>query len=556
MLRTLLIVPAATAVLVVPAASDTCSDLSNLKLPEVKSITATAVAANALTPPGTTSAVPVDFCRVQITVDPQINIEVWLPPAANWNHRFQARGRCGYAGAISYSALAMAVTGDAVTGQFATASTDTGHPATGTTNGQGGANGAQGGGGFALNPANDSLNEGLIVDFASRSLHEMTEKAKSVIKAYYGRPQDYAYWNGCSTGGRQGWIEAQLSPEDYDGILAGAPAFNWDRFIPAELWPELVMNLDVGAPVSQKKLTAVTAAAIKACDRLDGVTDGVINDPRQCRFDPHVLVCGRPGAPTGGTCLASQEADAVQQIWRGARGTHGEFLWYGLEPGASFAGLANSSSDTPPVALPFTITLDHWRLWIKQDPSFDWHSSTTASFEMGFRQSQAKFHEVIGSDDPDLSRFRAYGGKMITYHGWADQLIFPRGSIDYFNRVVAANGGLNHVQQFDRLFMVPGMNHCAGGAGAVNFGQSSVVPVSLDPEHDAVLALQCWVEKGVAPDMLIATTDQPLATHAAENPTQPAAFARPLCPYPEEAQYKGAGDPTDAANFVCARRGP
>jgi len=482
--------------------------------------------------------VPVAFCRVQITVSPAINIEVWLPPAANWNHRFQAEGGGGYAGVISYSALAMAVTGDAVTGQFATASTDTGHPSTGTANGEGGANGAQAGGGFALNPADDTLNEGLIVDFASRSEHEMTVKAKAVIKAYYGKPQKYAYCNGCSTGGRQGWMEAQMYPEDYDGILAGAPAFNWDRFIPAELWPELVMNLDVGAPVSQTKLMAVTAAAIKACDGLDGVIDGVINDPRQCHFDPHSLVCGRPGAPTDGTCLASQEADVVQQIWRGARGTHGEFLWYGLEPGASFAGLANSSSATPPVARPFTITLDHWRLWIEQNPSFDWTTLTTASFETGFRLSQAKFHAVIGTDDPDLMAFRAYGGKMITYHGWTDQLIFPKGSIDYFNRVVAANGGLKRVREFDRLFMVPGMNHCAGGAGAVNFGQSGVVPVSLDPEHDAVLALQRWVEHGIAPDMLIATS-------------QPVAFTRPLCPYPAKAHYKGTGDNTDAANFVC-----
>jgi len=443
---------ASTATFAAPAVADNCTKLSSLVLRDVISITATSIAANTFTlPPFLTTPVPVAFCRVQITVTPAINIEVWLPPPANWNHRFQAEGGGGYAGVISYSALAMAVTGDAVTGQFATASTDTGHPATGTANGQGGANGAQAGGGFALNPANDMLNEGLIVDFASRSLHEMTLKAKAVIKAYYGKPQNYAYWNGCSTGGRQGWMEAQMFPEDYDGILAGAPAFNWDRFIPAELWPEVVMNLDVGAPVSQTKLTAVTAAAIQACDGLDGVIDGVINDPRQCHFDPHSLVCGRPGAPTDGTCLASQEADAVQQIWRGARGTHGEFLWYGLEPGASFAGLANSSSATPPVAMPFTITLDHWRLWIEQKPSFDWTTLTTASFETGFRQSQAKFHAVIGTDDPDLTAFHAFGGKMITYHGWTDQLIFPKGSINYFDRVVAANGGLKRVRDFDRL---------------------------------------------------------------------------------------------------------
>lgn len=350
---------ASTAVFAAPAVADSCTKLSNLVLPEVISIVANSIAADSFAPPGVTTPVPVAFCRVQISVTPAINIEVWLPPVANWNHRFQAEGGGGYAGTISYSALAMAVTGDAVTGQFATASTDTGHPATGTANGQGGANGAQAGGGFALNPAGDTLNEGLIVDFASRSLHEMTLKAKAVIAAYYGEPQNYAYWDGCSTGGRQGWIEAQLFPDDYDGILAGAPAFNWDRFIPAELWPELVMNLDVGAPVSQTKLTAVTAAAIKACDGLDGVVDGVINDPRQCRFDPHVLVCGVPGAPPPGTCLAKKEADAVQQIWRGAHGPYGEFLWYGLEPGASFAGLAFSSSATPPVALPFPITLDH-----------------------------------------------------------------------------------------------------------------------------------------------------------------------------------------------------
>jgi Tannase and feruloyl esterase len=290
-------------------------------------------------------------------------------------------------------------------------------------------------------------------------------------------------------------------------------------------------------------------AAVKACDGTGGVTDGVISDPRQCRFDPHVLQCGKPGAPTDGTCLSNAEADAVQQIWRGAHGTHGEFLWYGLEPGASFAGLANSTAATPPVALPFTITLDHWRLWLKQDPGFDWHTLNVASFAAGFKQSREEFNDVIGTDNPDLSAFRRHGGKMITYHGWSDQLIFPRGSIDYYKRVVEANGGLKRVRDFDRLFMVPGMNHCRGGAGAVNFGQSGVVPVALDAEHDAILALQRWVEQGIAPEKLIATDPQPL--HAAENPTNPATFTRPLCPFPEVARYKGTGDPNNAVNFAC-----
>ena len=529
-----------------PVAADPCTNLSSLVLPEVTSITATSVAANSFTPPGSTAAVPVAFCRVQITVAPAIKIEVWLPPAANWNHRFQAEGGGGYAGVISYAALAMAVTGDAQTGQFATASTDTGHPSSGTANGQGGANGAQAGGGFALDPATHTLNEGLITDFASRSLHEMTVKAKAVIKAYYGRPPKYSYWNGCSTGGRQGWMEAQRFPDDYDGILAGAPAINWDRFIPAELWPELVMNLEVGAPITQTKLNAVNTAAVAACDGLDGVLDGVINDPRQCHFDPRVLECGAPGASTDpNVCLTAAEADAVRKIWQGARDVNGKFLWYGLEPGASFAGLANSTATTPPVALPFTITLDHFRLWIEQNPAFDWHTLTVATFARDFRESQQKFNDVIGTDNPDLSEFQRHGGKMIMYHGWNDQLIFPRGTIDYYRRVIAANRGLKHVQEFARLFMVPGMNHCRGGVGPVNFGQSGVVPVSLDKEHDAILALQAWVEHGVPPDKIIGSH-----VDASGNVT----FTRPLCPYPAEAVYTKHGDTNDAANFACRVR--
>ena len=534
-----------------PALADKCGDLAKLVLPDVASITAVPVAANTFTPPppfpGLPSGppVPVSFCRVQITVQTQIKIEVWLPEPEKWNHRFQAVGGGGYAGMISYAALAQAVTGNQVTGPFATASTDTGHPTTGTANGQGGANGAQAGGGFALNPASNTLNDALIVDFASRSLHEMTVKAKAVILVYYGQSPKFSYWNGCSTGGRQGWMEAQRFPQDYNGILAGAPAFNWDRFIPAEFWPAVVIHIGVGSPISQTKLNAVNAAALKACDAIDGVRDGVIGDPRKCHFDPHVLKCGPPGAPGDGTCLTDAEADAIQQVWQGPRDPQGRFLWYGLEPGASFGGLAN--------AAPFPIAVDHWRLWVEQNPGFDWHSLNIDSFIAGFNESSKKFRAVIGTDDPHLSSFRRRGGKIITYHGWSDQLIFPGGSIDYFERVVAANGGAERVRKFERLFMVPGMNHCSGGAGAVNFGQSSLGPpvsVELDPEHDVLLALEHWVEDGVAPDHLIATTDPP-PVHAAENPVNPASFTRRLCPFPQVAIYNGTGDPNSAASFVC-----
>jgi Tannase and feruloyl esterase len=538
-----------------------CDALSKLTFPEVTSISAQWVTANTFTAPAPFPGVPrgrpvaMPFCRVRLTVAPQIHIEVWLPEAAAWNHRFEAVGGGGYAGTISYSALAAALTGNPVTGHFATASTDTGHPALGTANGQGGANGAQAGGGFALDPQRHTLNHGLIVDFASRSLHESTEKAKAVIGAYYGTASMFNYWNGCSTGGRQGLMEAQRFPADYDGILAGAPAINWDRFVPASLWPAVAMKLAAGHALDHAKLEAVTAAAIHACDALDGVRDGVIDDPLRCRFDPHSLQCGTPGAPSDGSCLSAGEATAVRQIWDGARGPHETFIWYGLEPGTQLAAMAGSA--------PFPISLDHWRLWIEQNPGFDWRTLDLESFGSGMRTSHAKFHEVLGTDSADLAAFRRHGGKLIMYHGWTDQLIFPRGSINYWERVLHASSDhassdhatslhdlTKNLGEFYRLFMVPGMNHCFGGPGAVNFGQSALVPTSPDARHDVMVALQRWVEHGVAPDELIATTDPP-SVHATENPTHPAGFTRVLCPFPQIAAYQAGGNPDIAASFRC-----
>jgi hypothetical protein len=535
----------------VAAHADACTNLSNLTLPGLTSIIATSEAANSIIPSVSAAPVPVPFCRVQITVRPMINIEVWLPLPAAWNHRFRALGNAGYAGSFS-GAMPAALAGDPVTGQFATSSTDTGHPATGTANGDGAANGAQLGGGFALNPTDDTLNEGLITDFASRSLHEMALKAKAVIHAYYGQPPKYSYWTGCSTGGRQGWEEAQRFPEDYDGVLAGSPAINWDRLVAAQLWPQVAMNVRLGGPITQGKLSAVKAATVAACDSLDGVADGVISDPRRCHFNPHVLQCGTPGASTDPTlCLTAAEADTVEMIWQGPRDGHDRFLWFGLEPGATLAGaaqfgvLAGSSATTPPVAAPFALPLDHFRLWIEQNPAFDWRTLTIAGFARDFRASEEKFRVVLGTDNPDLSQFQGYGGKVISYHGWTDEIIMPRGTINYYQQVITSNHGLKNVQKFARLFMIPGMNHCFGGSGPTNFGQQGVTPVVLDKEHDAILALEAWVEHGAAPDRMIGSH-----VDASGNVT----FTRPLCPYPEEAVYEGHGDTTDAANFACRVR--
>jgi len=497
LLGTLALVPRPSA-----AATLSCAELASLALPETTAISSELVPAGTFAPPPPNAPIPnlPAFCRVSLTIAPQINVEVWLP-AGTWNHRFQAVGGGGYAGVISWTAL-----GTALRAGYATASTDTGHSAVTTP-----------GGSFALNP-DGTLNFGLITDFASRSLHEMTVKVKTLLGKFYGVQPLYSYWNGCSTGGRQGLMEAQRFPDDYDGILAGAPAINWDRFIPAELWPQVSMQLHVGAPVVACKFTTVVNAAIAACDGLDGVVDGIIEDPRTCDFDPAALQC-RPGATPGCDCLTSGEVTATREIWDGPREPKGKRLWFGLEPGASFAGLAG--------AVPFSITTDHFRYWIHRDPNFDWHTLDVASFAADFKKSQKLFHDYIGTDDDNLKPFSKSEGKVLIWHGWADQLIPPRGSIDYYERVVERNGGLKRVPDFARLFMAPGVAHCGGGAGPNVF--------------DLFGALVNWVENDQAPERIIASRVEGGAV----------VRTRPLCPFPAVATYMGSGSTNDASNFAC-----
>jgi pimeloyl-ACP methyl ester carboxylesterase len=480
------------------AAAMPCAELATLSLPGATVTAAHESPAGNYTPPqGPPLANLPAFCRVALTVAPQIQIEVWLPKDT-WNGRYRGEGGGGYAGQISYGGLAAGIRAG-----YATASTDTGHP-------------ASAGGTFALN-ADRTLNMQLIGDFAERSLHELALKAKAVIRAYYGMAPSHSYWNGCSTGGRQGLVAAQRFPEEYDGLVIGAPAINWDRFIPSELWPHIVMNKTVGGPIITTKLNAVTKAAVAACDPGDGVADGIINDPRKCNYDPAALVC-KPGDDAS-TCLTSLEADAIRKIWNGPTSAAGERLWFGLERGASLNFLGGSN--------PFPIATTHFQHWIRQDPSFDWRTLNETDFEADFRVSQRKFGDVIGTDDSNLAAFRKRGGKMIIWHGEADQLIFPRGTVNYYERVVAANGGAQQVNEFTRLFMAPGVGHCAGGDGPNPVGT-----------FEAVVN---WVEKGVAPNTILASRRRDDGTM----------LTRPLCPYPTTAKWTGKGSTDDAANFTC-----
>ena len=466
----------------------------------------TITSATTVPPAGTVPAT----CRVHATVThppsgDTVNIDIWMP-VNGWNGRFQGVGGGGYVGGFP-QALA-----GPVSNGYAAGSTDTGH--------------VGGSGGFALD-ADGKLNWQLIRDFAYLGIHDMTVVGKKITTAFYGQAPHYSYWNGCSTGGRQGLSEAQRYPDDYDGILSAAPAINWSQFIPAELWPELVM-LREGNFLPQCKFNAFQAGAIAACDAVgDEVQDGVIGDPSRCDFDPRSLI----GTVTPCGTITAEDAAVVAKIVAGPRSTSGRFLWYGLTPGTSFAGLANTvTTNGVTTGAPFPIALTHLGIWTLRDPAWDWTTTTYERYDRLFVQSFLMYNWVIGTSDPNLRDFKRSGGKVLIWHGLADQLIFPQGTVQYYERVKAVMGGAASTEEFARLFLAPGVAHCAGGPG----------PQPADPLN----ALVDWVEQGHAPDTL---------TGVNRDATGTVSRSRPICMYPKVATYQGTGDINDAANYTCRR---
>lgn len=447
------------------------------------------------------------ICRVTaVTTHPPAGdkVRIWIGiPTSNWNGRFLGTGGGGFSGGSAGGVNQPVALG------YASGATDTGHEG--------------GSGSFALD-ANGRLNWQVIRDNAHVGIHEMTVTGKALTQAMYGVAPRYSYFNGCSTGGRQGLMEAQRYPEDYDGIVSGAPAINWPKLIMQSLWGTLQMSV-AGDPLPACKLAAATAAAVAACDAVDGVKDGVIEDPKRCTYDPKALI----GAPAG-DCGSFTEADVdiIRKIWQGPRREDGSFLWYGQPMGADLNALS-ASRGTPLKPQAFAFTVDWLKYFITQNPQFDWTAMTPAAYEHSWDQSVEQYGIVIGTDNPDLSKFRGHGGKAIVWHGWADQLITAEGTIDYYKRVQQQMGGAEKTAQFARLFMAPGIGHCGGGAGPAPYGQ-------LD-------ALLSWVENGKAPETLPA---------ARRDQTGTITRSRPLCQYPLVAKYKGSGSTDDAANFVCS----
>jgi feruloyl esterase len=446
------------------------------------------------------------FCRVTaVTTHPPAGdrIRVFLGlPLTGWNGRFQGIGGGGFSGGNANGVVAPVAQG------YAAGSTDTGHEG--------------GSASFALD-ATGHLHWMLIRDNAYLGIHEMTVTGKTLVEAFYGTAARHSYFNGCSTGGRQGLSEAQRYPADYDGILSGAPAINWTKLHVEQMWGTVVM-LAAGNPVPQCKFAAAQAAAVAACDAADGVTDGVIENPRACTFDPGQLV-----GTSAGACGTFTEADAgvIRKIWQGPRRQDGSFLWYGLQRGGDFSGLS-STGGSPLAPRPNAITLDWWRFFLNQNPQWDYSGLTPDAYEHYWDQSVEEFSAVLATDNPDLSAFRDRGGKIVLWHGWSDQLIYPEGTIDYYQRVQKQMGGSASTSGFARLFLAPGVGHCGGGPGPQPEGQ-----------FDAVVR---WVEEGKAPDTL----------RAVRRGQTGATRSRPLCQFPLVAKYTGTGSTDDAANFVCA----
>jgi feruloyl esterase len=384
--------------------------------------------------------------------------------------------------------------------------------------------GHEGGRGSFAMDANGHLNWQLIRDNAHVGIHEMTVTGKALTQAMYGVAPRYSYFNGCSTGGRQGLMEAQRYPQDYDGIVSGAPAINWPKLMMQSMWGTLQMSV-AGNPVPACKLAAATAATIAACDTIDGVKDGVIEDPKRCTYDPKALI-----GVSAGDCgsFTQGDVDVIRKLWEGPHREDGSFLWYGQPRGADLNALA-ASRGTPLKPQAFAFTVDWLKYFLVLNPQFDWTTITPAVYEHFWDQSMEQYGIVIGTDNPDLTAFRNRGGKAIIWHGWADQLISADGTVDYYKRVQQQMGGPNKTSQFARLYMAPGVAHCAWGAGPNPYGQ-------LD-------ALLSWVEDDKAPETL---------TSARRDQSGAITRSRPLCQYPLVAKYKGAGNTDDAASFVCS----
>lgn len=501
------------------AVARTCETASftSLALADASVTSATPVAADSFTPPGGRNPIAnlPAFCQVKgqarPTGDSLINFELWVP-AQGWNGKMVTTGNGGYSPALSYNDMAYAMRqGYAVMGG------DTGHQST--------------------DPNEMFWGVGhpeKIRDWGTRSIHAITVPGKSILAHLQGKAATRAYYYGCSTGGHQGYAEVQDYPQDFDGVIAGAPGNNRTALNAEFLWryqSNRVPNTNT-LVLTPAKAALITNRAIAACDPLDGVTDGVMNNPLACtteRFNVASLQCTGADAAD---CLTAEQVAAAQKIYAGPKNPRTGAQIYPGQPVGTESGWPSYWGGTTPVRN------DFWALWVYENPSWNpW--SFDYDRDMAF--SLAKVGPLVDHNDADIAAFKARGGKLITYQGWADPVVNPVDTIAYYERVRTAQGGQQNVDSFFRLFLAPGVGHCGGGTGPTVFGNSGTQAPNATAANDLLMALDRWVEQGAAPDSIIASRVQNGAVN----------WTRPLCPYPKQAVYRGSGSTTDAASFTC-----
>ena len=511
------------------AAATSCADLTGLSLPNT-TITLAQSYNSGDTVTGTTKA-PAGLCRVAGTVKPgpnsNVHFEVWIPTDGSWNGKYQQVGNGGFAGSIQYAAVA-----NAVSRGYAAASTDDG-----TSGPPSGAPTFIG-------------NEDVLLDYGYRAIKVTTDDSKAVIKALTGHNPRYSYFVGCSDGGREALKEAQRYPDDFNGIIVGSPVNDQVGEFGSSYLYDMEVTLNgpqtAGVPdayIPSSKLALLSTPALAKCLGKDGgvATDAFLSDPRQCFFDPGVAECTAGQDPS--TCLTAAQVEAARKIYFGPHNHRGELLFPGYEPGgeAATGDWTSWITGSSPTAPGSQYTLGYGF-------GCDLMQGVTTCNYLGIDVDQQDatarktLQPILSSVDPDLRPFKRHGGKLIQYAGWADTAIAPENGLNYYRSVEREMGD---VHEFYRVFMVPGMAHCSGGAGPNSFGNGTANGPVIDAEHDILKALESWVEQGVAPRKII-------ATHYVNNvAAQGVQFQRPLCPYPKRGEYKGSGDPNDASSFKC-----
>ena len=488
-----LVVMAAAALLQQPA----CDSLKTVSLPRATITAVESVAAGAQAPGrgrrGAAAAPLPAHCRVAVALTPSadshIEMELWLP-TENWNGKFLAVGNGGWAGSISFDAMASGLRRG-----YATASNDTGHKG--------------GSAAFAVGHPEK------LVDFGYRAMHEMAVQSKALIQAFYRRAPQLSYYQGCSTGGRQGMMAAQRFPEDFDAIVAGAPVYNMVHLNVSQVALQVGMLKNPASLVPPEKRTLFANAVVAACDPRDGVKDGIVSEPRACKVDPAVLACK---AGEGPDCLTAAQVANARSAWAPVTTKNGALVYPGRSPGFE----TGWRIPTPGAALN-PLFGDMVRFVGRQDPNWD-----PMTFDLETDLALAlKNAGVVEASDPDLAAFKARGGKLLLYHGWADPGPAPENTINYYDAVNSKLGGRQ--DDWMRLFLMPGVGHCGGGVGP--------------DQADFLGAIERWKEQGAAPGQIIAT--RPAGRGGAS------AMSRPLCPHPQVARYSGAGSTDEAKNFTC-----